>query len=521
MVSVPLPDWVQHVRPHQKQAVKDIVAAFDEHDVVFLDAPTGSGKTLIAELVRRELSLRTLYVCSDKGLQDQFKNDFPYAKLLKGRANYPVLNDNIHTADDCTNSGSGACWWCDQPGSCPYIVARDEASVAELAVTNTSYLLTEANHVGRFSGFPFVIVDEADTLEKMLMGFVEYTVSPARMKEMGVGGPNKSVHKPTLIKWLDDFSVRVTGRKNRESDPKKRMQLQRLHGETLRVAEELRKEIARPDVEGKWLREYDTRGTRLTLKPVTVDSYGTRQLWRHGKKWLLMSATIISADEMADSLGLPKSYATVKVPMTFPVENRPIIMAPVANVVYSQMGEAIPKLVKAINRILLKHPTDRVLVHTVSYSLAEQLQAGLRMSAGLAQRRIVTYKSAAERERALKTYKDTSGCVLLAPSMARGVDLPGDLCRVQVVAKTPFLSLKDTQVSKRMRLPGGDVWYAIQTVRDMVQMTGRGVRSKDDYAITYVLDQQFASNLYRKHRKLFPEWWQESVVTNQSIREFL
>ena len=79
------------------------------------------------------------------------------------------------------------------------------------------------------------------------------------------------------------------------------------------------------------------------------------------------------------------------------------------------------------------------------------------------------------------------------------------------MAKVPFPYLGDPQVSKRMHMPGGKQWYAVQTVRTIVQMTGRGVRSKDDWCATYVLDSQFGSNIYKRHKRLFPEWWREAV----------
>lgn len=525
MASVPLPGWVTEIRPHQVDAVQEIVEAFKTHDVVGLDAPTGSGKTLIAELVRRELDLKTLYVCSDKSLMDQFARDFEYAKLLKGRANYPTLDRPDLTADDCTSRGPGdQCFNCNRMDLCPYTVAKREAMRAPLAVTNTAFLMAEANSVGNFSGQPFIVADEADTLEKMLMGYVEYSVSKTRMKDFHVEEPAKGVHKPTLVTWLDEFSKKVGGKLSEEQDAKRARGLLRLYEDTKRVRDELQREIERKqtgDGEGKWLRLYDDRNGGLHLKPVMVDSYGTRNLWRHGRKWLLMSATIISMDEMADSLGLPLSYTTVKVPMTFPVENRPVIMAPVANVVYKEMKTAIPQLVHAIGVVIDKHPHERILIHTVSYSLAKELQDGLRHLPNIGPRRLVTYTDGRDRERVLSEYKRTPGCVMLAPSMARGIDLPGDLCRVQVIAKTPFLSLADAQVSRRTHLPGGDVWYSVQAIRDIVQMTGRAVRSKDDWAITYIFDGQFASNLWRRNKMLFPDWWRESVITNINIREFI
>lgn len=71
--GLPLPSWVQSLREHQVTAVREIVEAFEDVDVVFLDAPVGAGKTLIGELVRHEMNVdKGLYVCTDKALQDQF-----------------------------------------------------------------------------------------------------------------------------------------------------------------------------------------------------------------------------------------------------------------------------------------------------------------------------------------------------------------------------------------------------------------------------------------------------------------
>ena len=525
MASVPLPEWVKEIRPHQVDAIAEAREAFDSgKKAVFMDAPTGSGKTLIAEILRREMGDKTLYVCSDKSLMDQFHRDFPYAKLLKGRSNYPTLDGKDQTAEDCTSTGpTDQCWYCNPMHECPYRVAKQEAMRAPLAVTNTAFLLAEGNTVGNFSGQPLIVADECDTLEKMLMGYVEYTVSRTRIQDMGMQEPAKGIHKPTMVKWLDEFQGKVFAKLQIETDAKRARSLRRLFEDTMRIRNELQREVDKQqadDAQGRWIRLYDDKYGGLHYKPVMVDSYGTRNLWRHGQKWLLMSATVISADEMADSLGLPLDYHVVTVPMTFPVENRQVIMAPVANVVYKEMQTAIPRLVTAIAAVLAKHPHDRVLVHTVSYKLAKDLQDGLRHK-DIGPRRIITYSDGANRERTLAEYKRTPGCVMLAPSMARGIDLPGDLCRVQVIAKVPFLSLGDTQVSRRTHMPGGDVWYAVQAIRDIVQMTGRAVRSKEDWAVTYIFDAQFASNLWRKNKMLFPGWWRESVVTNVNIREFM
>ena len=104
--KTPFPEWVTEFRPHQTQAVEEIIDHFDSGTkVVFLDAPTGAGKTLIGEMVRRQVATKSLYVCHSLGLQDQFVRDFPYAKVLKGRANYPTcVVLNAHRVPDLTNA---------------------------------------------------------------------------------------------------------------------------------------------------------------------------------------------------------------------------------------------------------------------------------------------------------------------------------------------------------------------------------------------------------------------------------
>src|SRR3954469_13833711 len=93
-VTSPLPSWANVLRPAQRQAIDQVMASFSlGNQVVLLDAPTGSGKTLIAEMVRRAKGVRySTYVAHSKSLQDQFLRDFKYARVLKGRTNYPTLN---------------------------------------------------------------------------------------------------------------------------------------------------------------------------------------------------------------------------------------------------------------------------------------------------------------------------------------------------------------------------------------------------------------------------------------------
>jgi len=103
--ATPWPAWVTGFRDTQVAAMIQVVEAFNHGaDVVMLDAPTGTGKTLLAEMVRRAGGFRNaLYVCNTIGLQDQFLSDFPYAQLIKGRSNYiPLDGPPDATCADCS-----------------------------------------------------------------------------------------------------------------------------------------------------------------------------------------------------------------------------------------------------------------------------------------------------------------------------------------------------------------------------------------------------------------------------------
>lgn len=516
-----LPAQFERFRPWQIEAVDRIVRGFRRGvKVVVLDAPTGSGKTLIGETVRRMAgSSSAVYVCSDRALQDQFHRDFPYSRVLMGRANYPTVYfaDRFRrgelasvSAEDCTKTDTSPCLLCPSKSECPYEIAKHRALSSFLPVLNTSYFLTECNGPGRFSGRPFVILDEADLLERALMGYVSVGVSELRMSRYKWRFPKITVERD-WGEWAGEHSVRAgkmldafEGKTLDTRDARELRYLTTLTRNLGRVAEDIE------SGDSAWV--YDGDRSRVSFKPCRVMGYGREMLWKHGGRFLLMSASIVSAEETMRSLGWHEDYEVVRLGSTFPVENRRVVVKPVGDMGRKNEGRDDPRVVAAIRRILFLHPSDRILVHTVSYDRTAKVTRVLR--ALFPGRDIFSYTGADERASALARYKATEGAVLVGPSLDRGVDLPGDLCRVQVIVKVPYPHLGDKVVNKRFHSgTEGRVWYTMQTVRTLVQMTGRAVRSSDDWAVTYILDSAFGQQLWsRGGRTMFPEWWKEGIV---------
>ena len=506
----PLPPRFTSIRRHQHDAVQEIMDAYNDGiPMVVVDAPTGSGKTLIGELVRRARGDRGLYVCHGKDLQDQFVRDFD-APVLKGRINYPtVRGGDGMTADHC---GGRICGLCPSKGDCPYQQAKEKAIAGNPAVLNTAYFLSEANGPGRMTGRDLVVLDEADTVEGELRRWAEFRVSGWAVRKVGMDLPKKGVRWETLVKWLDQYATALerwaTRQRVATSDPREARMI------AARV-QTIRRLFYKPNRED-WVRMYPTGAPALVLKPVTVDQIGDRYLWKWAKNWLLMSATVIGAEFMLREIGWDQPYHVVHVPMTFPVENREVMVLPVASMTRKgyEDGEW-DRMVRAVNAVMEKHEGERILVHTVSYQLADYLHQRLG-----ATDRIITYGNSADRASALGQFRQSVDGVLLASSMDRGVDLKGDECRVQVIAKMPFPYLGDPQVKERMSRDGGQVWYNLQTIRSLVQMTGRAVRSADDWAVTYLLDKQFVNN-YHRYQGYLPGWWKEALVMNRRPSEVL
>ncbi len=201
------------------------------------------------------------------------------------------------------------------------------------------------------------------------------------------------------------------------------------------------------------------------------------------------------------------NYTGITIPSSFPPERRPVYIHPIAAMSRKNKEHAYPLVKNALGKVIAKHPEDRILVHTVSYDLNRYLVDCLAPMFP----RLVTYNQAQEKQRAIDRYIYTDSSVLLAPSLDRGIDLSGDDCRVIVVCKLPFPSLGDKQISAKLYSPGGQQWYSVKTVRSLVQMTGRGMRSEDDFCESYILDSQFIDQIWRRNKHLLPQWWRDAV----------
>lgn len=527
------PPWADLDRFTRTQlpVLEEICSHYDDGaDLVICDAPPGQGKSLLGELTRQYLNTRGLYICTSLVLQDQVLGDFPYARVIKGRSNYipfDVAEHPEHFTDHYGNTPScldcdgtpDDCSYCSMSIMCPYIVARNFAANAPLACTNYAYFLGETrSHRSKLRGHPFLIMDEADTIESEIMRHVSIGISPRMQNMLELDPPEKKTKEDAWQRWFDYAVPHIEQNKHRVRG-RNDLETARWTERVERLQEKV-EEVAK-NLDG-WIYDgYQKNKGRIEFKPVTVKTIAPTVLWANAERFLAMSATIISPEEFVQSLGFPGSYRFVSAPSVFDPARRPIFFYPGARMVGKQevaKVEAWPQMTTTLHAVLDRYPDENVLVHTHSYGLTQHLFDDLSGNG----RPVWAYFNSSDRSETIEQFDKTPGSVLLAPSLDRGFDGAGDRVRCVILTKTPYPYLGDKQVAARLYSPGGKLWWGVQVTRSIAQMVGRGMRSEDDQCDVWIVDSEFA-RFYDQWKKrghvetgtsphlLFPKWFTDAL----------
>jgi len=123
-------------------------------------------------------------------------------------------------------------------------------------------------------------------------------------------------------------------------------------------------------------------------------------------------------------------------------------------------------------------------------------------------KRFIFHTSETRDEALYKHMHSTEPTILVSPSMMNGVDLKDDLSRFQIIMKIPYPNISSNKIKKRQQDFGE--WYNWKTCADLIQMYGRSIRSEEDNAETYILDDSF-SNILKYNYKYLPNWFTEAI----------
>uniref|UniRef100_A0A6M3IJ50 DNA 5'-3' helicase n=1 Tax=viral metagenome TaxID=1070528 RepID=A0A6M3IJ50_9ZZZZ len=489
-------------RPYQKEAIEFALQDSD-YRVKMIQAPTGSGKSLIGACVAAE-GRDSTYLVGTKTLQDQVMADFPEFAVLKGRGNYPCVEFPGTQCDTCRYLNPKV--ECDSFDECEYQTQKRIVAGSAFRVLNYSYFLHETVFAGDNSLFrnPGVMIcDEADTLEDHLLSFIQLQVSNYQMKSFHVDIPEQGWGIGEYRKWINRSYETLAAwyRDVKHLPPERVRPLTQIAGKF---------GIARKMVDDTWLVNIaeDGDGKRVwSFKPVWLTDVLTDRyfLGNAGGRVVLLSATFPTVPVYSQCTGIPEyEIGYHNVPSVFPAASRPIHFDAVANMGFKTWEAEFPFLEMKIRAILANHRLEKGLIHTNSYKLAQRI-------AGIMPQRMVTHNTG-DRQAVLDAFKrDVRPMVMVSPSMDRGVSFDGDLARFVIVAKTPFASLGDPQVERRLKSPGGRRWYDAVTAQTMEQQAGRGMRSAEDRCEVHFLDTH-SLRLYEQDPGMFSQYFRDCVV---------
>ena len=218
----------------------------------------------------------------------------------------------------------------------------------------------------------------------------------------------------------------------------------------------------------------------------------------------MMSATIVNRDAFCEVLGIDKNDCSfISIPSPFPIENRPILYSPMGSMSMKNIDRTLPKIAQAVKAILAQHKNEKGIIHCHSYKVAKYIKQNVRSN------RLLTHNSENRDKVLWRHMNEKRPTVLLSPSMTEGVDLKGEASRFQIICKIPYPYLGDKLIRKRMNK--WKWWYPLQTLKVIIQSVGRSVRTQEDQAITYILDQDW-DRFYSRNSSLFPEDFKRCIV---------
>ncbi|MFB6119290.1 helicase C-terminal domain-containing protein [Halosegnis sp.] len=510
-------------RGRQEAAIERIREAFAAgNDVVLVRAPTGSGKSLLARAIagcaRRPgesdgIEATGAYYTTPQVSQlddvagDELLEDFA---VIRGKGNYdcilPGETETPVTEAPCARETG---FDCPVKHRCPYFSDRSIAANRNIAAMTLAYFMQTAGS-DVFGQRDVVVVDEAHGLAEWAEMYATIELSPERI-------PVWDACEPPDIDGLTDVAgyAERLGRvcKRRLEELRGRTELSRREVSERDRLRELQRELSwfledvrDPESPTTWVVDQPDRA--VTVKPMDPARYLHHTVWDRGRKFALLSATILDKDAFCAGTGLnPADVALVDIPHTFPLEHRPLYDVTCGKMTYERRDETIPKIARTIGQLMAHHPDEKGLVHAHSYAIADRLAERLR-ELGVGDR--VRTHDSDTRDAALASWKrEDSNAVFVAVKMEEALDLRGDLCRWQVLCKAPYPNTRDSRVARRLE-EGQWGWYYRTALRTVIQAAGRVVRAPDDHGATYLADTSLL-DLFERARGAMPDWFAAQV----------
>lgn len=496
---------------HAFSQIMDWMAS--ESRFLCIEAPTGSGKSLLAMLTALVSTRRTVILTATKGLQAQLLADFgEHLADIRGQNSYPCLiGDGNLTVDHGACHAGVPCphqFPVDDTPQCTYYQSLREAQKWPAVSTNYAYWMAQGNYSQGLGDRGLLICDEAHMAFQALESHKAVTLMPAEVESLGGVWPDAPL--PDWEMWRM-WAVNARDRVQHQLEILKE-QVQRMG--TGADAPLLRKLKSARGVEGKLTTLVDSRGewawqrTRgWSFTPIWPAEYAS-ELFLDVPKVVLMSAFM--TPKVAELLGV-KDATWIRVPSGFPAANTPIKHIPTVRVNRHSTPDHMDVWAARVDQIVDRRQDRKGIVFTVSYDRRSLLYKLTR------HRRLMFSHGSDNVVEQVEVFKQaTPPAVFVSPTVTSGWDFPGKACEYIVIGKVPYPDTRPAVVKRRHELD--PEWTSFMAMQVIVQEAGRGTRSEQDKCEVLIIDDTWVW-WWPRYKKFAPQYFIDRVLPSAKYVE--
>jgi len=499
-----LPEKFDRWRPYQDEACFLMLQPSPRFTMAV--CPTGFGKSLTYITAAMASEGRSVILTSTKGLQSQLEREFGSVEEIvdiRGRGNYPCRLNTKVNCDTGLCAFGVKCAMRDQ-GGCTYYDRLRQARRAKIVITNYSYWMAQNEYGEGIGEFQNLILDEAHAAVDHVIDHTSVSFSLSNHTETSFLDLKKKLPQ-TAEGWkswaeekLVDAIVEVGEAKLKRKE-KRFLVFSRIQSKLEKLVEY---------IDRTWV--WESNPMAVTLSPIWPRPFTEAVLFLGIPKVILTSATVVP--KTADLLGIPRSQMEYReFPHSFPVENRPLIHLPTVRMNYKTGEGEYRILMSRIDSIIESRLQTKGIIHTVSYSRRDMILERSKFKDHM-----ITHQRT-NTEAVVRGFKSSPApMVLVSPSMVTGWDFPGEECRWQIIVKLPYPDTRGTIISARSK--GDKDFINYQVVQQLIQATGRGCRSADDFCNTFVIDNNIVWFL-QQNNHLLVEWFKGAYRVERGIPE--
>lgn len=475
-----LPEKFEAWRPAQQEAIRHLMRGTKR--VSALCAPTGFGKSPVAMAAALLSKRPTCFVTESRGLQDQLLADFGECGLvdLRGRRNYKC---DLKPDATCEDGYASRCPYKGTAG-CPASQAEMRAAASYLVVTNyDKWTSTKMSGQG-LEHIQQVVFDEGHEAPAALARAMQVTLNHKEIE--GRLGINflPSPEADEFVNWKDwaaearaeaEYQMLVAREKIKHGGTNIRTAWVRDYTHLRHLTRRLATLAnANPN---NWVVDEAREGYQFD--PIRPGRYSEAALLLRVQKILVISATL--RPKTLYMMGIEKAHFDFQeFNSDFDPKRCPIYYVPTMRV--DKNAHDLSQLWLKLDQIAARRTDRKGIVHTISYARRNEVLQASRFSPHM----MVNEKGEAATDMVEMFKQSPEGTILVSPSMGAGYDFPGKQCEFQFVCKIPFPDGRSKILKARQE---DDKEYGpYQAMNKLVQIFGRGMRSKADQCENFIVD---------------------------------